>query len=289
MTQTDIKIKTWAWSLVTILAISLELLAAAHGATLANKHDRRTPSSGELLISEQLESNAIDVPPPPLAAASHPPTTVTTTSERYNMVAESQGHYSTVEPQSRTRLANNKNKRRPAAEDEGLLVRAQKMIHEPSAIGNNNHPASNQQDGRDRDVLPTAGPSKQLEYVLKLFEQLQVRFVEQLIRQRAVDKDHLLMEKWLVDNINDLHRELKQTEMDFEHYVQVTKNILARSEQELQRRLARPSSSQSLSIGIQATGADYANTKRRFTATDDQHLGQHRHHLERLLLGHMTK
>lgn len=40
--------------------------------------------------------------------------------------------------------------------------------------------------------------------------------------------DHLLMEKWLVDNIKDLHRELKQTESDVEHYVQVTKSIMSK-------------------------------------------------------------
>lgn len=52
-------------------------------------------------------------------------------------------------------------------------------------------------------------------------------------RMKASEEDHSIMQKWLVDNINDLHRELKQTEMDFEHYVQVTKNILASNERQL--------------------------------------------------------
>lgn len=47
--------------------------------------------------------------------------------------------------------------------------------------------------------------------------------------QRVAEKsaDHLIIENWLIDNINDLHRELKQTENDFEHYVQITRNMLA--------------------------------------------------------------
>lgn len=44
-------------------------------------------------------------------------------------------------------------------------------------------------------------------------------------RQR--EDDHLMLENWLIDNINDLHRELKQTENDFEHYLHITKNMLA--------------------------------------------------------------
>lgn len=60
----------------------------------------------------------------------------------------------------------------------------------------------------------------------KWFDNLQRQLVQQVLRQRVAEKDHLMMQKWLVDNINDLHRELKQTESDFEHYVQVTKRLL---------------------------------------------------------------
>lgn len=86
-------------------------------------------------------------------------------------------------------------------------------------------------DGRPKQLGHTQQCSK-------LLRQLQDQLIDQVIRQRVAEKDHLLMEKWLVDNVNDLHRELKQTEMDFEHYVQVTKNILAQNESHLKRQLA---------------------------------------------------
>lgn len=59
---------------------------------------------------------------------------------------------------------------------------------------------------------------------------VQRQLAEQALLQKMSDKDHTLMEKWLVDNINDLHRELKQTESDFEHYVQVTKKFIEKNE-----------------------------------------------------------
>lgn len=62
-------------------------------------------------------------------------------------------------------------------------------------------------------------------------KRLQMQLNNQEVKQRITDKDRMIFEKWLVDNINDLHRELKQTESDFEHYVQVTKNIMERNEQ----------------------------------------------------------
>ena len=58
------------------------------------------------------------------------------------------------------------------------------------------------------------------------------------------------MERWLVDNVNDLHRELKQTEGDFEHYMRVTKNIFLRNEAQLKRQLAL-ATSLPLSIQLQ--------------------------------------
>lgn len=51
-----------------------------------------------------------------------------------------------------------------------------------------------------------------------------------------------MMEKWLVDNIKDLHRELKQTESDFEHYLKVTKSLFAKNElriEQHQRKLMK--------------------------------------------------
>lgn len=47
-----------------------------------------------------------------------------------------------------------------------------------------------------------------------------------------------LREKWLIDNVNDLHRELKQTENDFEHYFQVTKRMIALNEQRIRQQVA---------------------------------------------------
>lgn len=47
----------------------------------------------------------------------------------------------------------------------------------------------------------------------------------------AQRSDHLMLMdmnrkfNWLTDNINDLHRELKQTENDLEHYIQVIGRI----------------------------------------------------------------
>lgn len=96
---------------------------------------------------------------------------------------------------------------------------------------------------------------------LKIVTQLKQRFVEQVIRQRMADKDHLLMEKWLVDNINDLHRELKQTEMDFEHYVQVTKRIFLENndeQAELKRQLAARTSL-TLSVPLTTSSASASN------------------------------
>jgi len=78
--------------------------------------------------------------------------------------------------------------------------------------------------------------------VERRLQQLEQQLVQQAIGQRVSEKDHLLMESWLVDNIKDLHRELKQTETDFEHYVQVTKNILLRNENQLKRQLAQATS-----------------------------------------------
>lgn len=72
---------------------------------------------------------------------------------------------------------------------------------------------------------------------LKLYTQLQEQLVEHTIRQRVAENDHFLMEKWLVDNINDLHRELKQTESDFEHYTKVTKEIIAQNERLIKQQL----------------------------------------------------
>mgnify|MGYP006965680584 CR=1 FL=1 len=77
----------------------------------------------------------------------------------------------------------------------------------------------------------------QASYV-KMLKQLQEQFIDLVMRQRVSEKDHLLMEKWLVDNINDLHRELKQTESEFEHYIQVTKNIMTQNERRLKQQVA---------------------------------------------------
>lgn len=73
---------------------------------------------------------------------------------------------------------------------------------------------------------------------VRCLRKLEEQLLAQSVRQRMVEKDHLIMERWLVDNIKDLHRELKQTETDLEHYVQVTKSILAQSESQIRQQLA---------------------------------------------------
>lgn len=76
------------------------------------------------------------------------------------------------------------------------------------------------------------------EFEYNLVRQLRKQVLDQEIRNKATEEDHRRMEQWLVDNINDLHRELKQTELDFEHYAQVTKIILAKNEHQIRQQVA---------------------------------------------------
>lgn len=76
------------------------------------------------------------------------------------------------------------------------------------------------------------------EFEFNLTKQLQDQLLDQEVRHKVAEEDHRRMEQWLVDNINDLHRELKQTELDFEHYAQVTKIILARNEHQIRQHVA---------------------------------------------------
>lgn len=100
--------------------------------------------------------------------------------------------------------------------------------------------ASNEQKQNDKKSIRVIAQQRaQYLDLMKWFEHLQRQFMQQVLRERVAEKDHLLMQKWLVDNINDLHRELKQTESDFEHYVQVTKGLMLTSEQRLKQELAR--------------------------------------------------
>lgn len=78
----------------------------------------------------------------------------------------------------------------------------------------------------------------EFEFEFNLTEKLRDRLLDQETRHKVAEEDHRRMEKWLVDNINDLHRELKQTELDFEHYAQVTKIILARNEHQIRQHVA---------------------------------------------------
>lgn len=84
------------------------------------------------------------------------------------------------------------------------------------------------------------------------FRLLQEEIANQAIRQRASDKDHILMQQWLIDNINDLHRELKQTEVDVENYARVTKNLFATSERNL-KKLSRDRRQSRLALVEDAT------------------------------------
>lgn len=130
---------------------------------------------------------------------------------------------------------------------------------------------------------PLADHQEEAPNCARVLQALQKQFVEQVIKQRVVDEDHLLMEKWLADNVNDLHRELKQTEMDFEHYVQVTKKILARNDVErnnnlLKRQLALQTALP-LSIPLLAAPQEQG--------ASGSHNWRHRSHLAELLLeGH---
>lgn len=141
-------------------------------------------------------------------------------------------------------------------------------------LGGRNH--QEQQSKSTSSSAVSHNPNQdQASECMEMMRALQGQFVAQVIKQRVADQDHLMMEKWLVDNINDLHRELKQTEMDFEHYVEVTKNILARSELEernaqLKRQLALQTTLP-LSIPLQ---------------TSDEHVDyrHHHRHLTKLLL-----
>lgn len=101
-------------------------------------------------------------------------------------------------------------------------------------------PSENELSSEDNSISPSS--SSMNDHVdisqLKAATEMQIRQIredlsDQIKSQRLNEKDHLMTQKWLVDNINDLHRELKQTEMDFEHYVQVTKSILANNEHKL--------------------------------------------------------
>lgn len=114
-----------------------------------------------------------------------------------------------------------------------------------------------------------SGPPKAVN-CMKRMEKLEQQLVEQVIRQRVADKDHLLMEKWLVDNISDLHRELKQTEMDFEHYVRVTKNILLQNENHLKRQLAYATS---LPLSIQLHTASGNHNGPQYESLHSNHIG----------------
>lgn len=69
----------------------------------------------------------------------------------------------------------------------------------------------------------------------KLHEKLQ----KNELRYQTDQKDRHIMDKWLVDNIKELHRELKQTGLDFEHYLQVTKTIIAQTHANFQLALKR--------------------------------------------------
>lgn len=92
-------------------------------------------------------------------------------------------------------------------------MRSAKNGQEASSVGDTRH-------------YQTAPPLSRIP-AQSVFNQWQNQLVQsQLLAQR----DHELREKWLIDNINDLHRELKQTEGDFEHYFQVTKDLIARNE-----------------------------------------------------------
>lgn len=85
-------------------------------------------------------------------------------------------------------------------------------------------------------------------------KQLKEQLLDQKLQHQMVEKDHQMMEKWLVDNINDLHRELKQTELDFEHYVQVTKRMLVKNERQIRQQVDN-----SIATLLKSMGGDINN------------------------------
>lgn len=139
------------------------------------------------------------------------------------------------------------------------------------------------------NVVDNAETAKH-EYCSKTLRALQKQFVEQVIKQRVVDEDHMLMERWLVENVKDLHRELKQTEMDFEHYVQVTKKMFARYDLErsnylLKRQLAMQTALP-LSIPLPVASAEHNASPGTHNHDHREHDYSKREHLAKLLLGY---
>lgn len=87
----------------------------------------------------------------------------------------------------------------------------------------------------EAEQTPEADAAPSARWLSRFREQL----AEQWARQRALESDHEMRAKWLIDNINDLHRELKQTEHDFEHYFQVTKDIIAHNSDYARQQVAQ--------------------------------------------------
>lgn len=137
-----------------------------------------------------------------------------------------------------------------------------------------------QMNTKNLSIKKFSGNDKNIEDHSKLLDQLQKQLINQAIRQQVADKDHLIMEKWLVDNVNDLHRELKQTEMEFEHFVQVTKNIMTQSEQQLRRQLAA-ATSLPLFSPLQTVPIDSIHR----SSVDSRHQQQRLNPLIRMLFG----
>lgn len=268
----------------------------ASGAIFASRlaHDKqRTLHSQAMLINEQLESNEISSALLiPKQVVNHYAGADNHNNDHYSTAAKSHQNSDSERPKEAGHGDQTPIRSKPIKSDRSLQLQSPRMIHETATGGHDNHLLEQRQLEQAKQEAPIESGKGQVDHVLKLFKRLEGQFVEQVLRQRIVDKDHLLMEKWLVDNINDLHRELKQTELDFEHYVQVTKNILAQNEQQLRRQLAR-ASSVPLWQPIETTlGNDYATIQHHSMATaNGQHLArqQHHHHLEKLLLAGQTK
>ena len=176
----------------------------------------------------------------------------------------------------------------PANEDRGLHSRSNSFSENGGGFSKKSKTSSSSPTTANRQELSVGGQQQQ-EDSLKILHALQKQFVEQVIRQRVIDQDHLMMEKWLVDNINDLHRELKQTEMDFEHYVRVTKNILAANELEnrndqLKRQLALQTALP-LSIAFRHTEPAHHHYHHQQQQQQQQHIHSNHYHDH----GHLAK
>lgn len=114
---------------------------------------------------------------------------------------------------------------------------------------------------------------------VKRYEQQQVEdlyhshsdwFSRFMDHQKAVEKDHQIREKWLIDNIRDLHREIKQTESDIDHFAKINKQIIDRNIDFTRRQLSQAMRGSSFNPGWSYIST-YHQPTTRIIAIDPYH------------------